>query len=104
MTTPSKYRNQPTIIDGIRFASRREGRRYSELKLLERAGQIKDLKLQVPFPLDVNGKPVTRYVADFTYTEGGELVVEDAKGFRTDVYRLKANLFAALKGFEIREV
>jgi hypothetical protein len=104
VTTPTKYRNQPIVIDGIRFASRREGRRWSELRLLERAGQISDLKRQVTFPLDVNGKPVCRYVADATYRENGALVVEDAKGFRTPEYKIKARLFEAIHGFPIREV
>src|SRR5512146_2768851 len=88
----SKYGNKPTEVDGVRFASKREAARYSELKLLERAGQISALRLQPAFPLDVNGVPITRYVADFSYVENGKRVVEDVKGYRTKEYQMKAKL------------
>lgn len=102
---PSKYRNRKTKVDGITFASAREARRYGQLKLMERAGEITDLVLQPKFPLDVNGKPVCRYVADFGYrTRTGARIVEDAKGFRTKEYAIKAMLFAAIHGFPITEV
>lgn len=97
----SKYRSKKIIIDGISFDSKREGNRYVELKLLERAGKIKDLELQHQYELQPsfkkNGKTIRAitYVADFTYfdLERMRIVVEDVKGFKTDVYMLKRKLF-----------
>lgn len=100
----NKYRNKPTVVDGLRFASQREAERYQALKLLERAGQIRGLQLQVRYPLTVNGQDVATYVADFTYWVGDLQVVEDAKGVRTQVYALKAKLMKALYGITIQEV
>ncbi len=99
----SKYRNVPTEIDGIRFASKREAKRYSQLKLLERAGEIKALRLQPRYPLAVNGMHVATYVADFEYVESGtgRLVTEDSKGVRTRDFINKAKLFHALYGREV---
>lgn len=107
----SKYHATKTVIDGITFDSKREAKRYQELKLMERAGAIRDLKRQVPYELipafDVDGKHYrpTVYIADFTYTDAktGEKIVEDCKGYRTDVYRLKAKLFAHKFGVAILE-
>lgn len=101
--TQHKYSAQATEVDGIRFASKREARRYQELKLLEYAGGIGGLELQPRFPLVVNGVKVGVYVADFQYEENGEIVTEDCKGVRTQVYRLKAKLVRALYGIQIRE-
>ena len=101
-----KYHAQPTIVDGIRFASRKEAARYRELRLLEQAGKIQDLRLQVPFvllPKSQYGRAV-KYIADFVYIENDRQVVEDAKGYRTDVYKLKRRLMAELLGIEIKEV
>lgn len=100
--------------DGITFASRKEMLRYLELKLMVRAGAIRNLKLQPRFKLEVNGIHVCTYVADFQYEErrgdfGGDdywpAVVEDVKGIPggTDVYKLKKNLMRACLGIEIRE-
>lgn len=101
----SKYHATPTMVDGIRFASRAEANRYGELKMLARAGEITDLELQPRFPLVVNGVKVGTYVADFRYRDrGGATVTEDVKGVRTAVYRIKARLVTALYGFEIAEV
>src|SRR5262245_222629 len=96
----SKYRAQPTLVDGIRFASKKEAHRYGELKLLEKAVEIRELQLQPRFPLMApgrgNGGPYERvhigdYVADFRYREGprGILRIEDVKGFKTALYRWK---------------
>ncbi len=98
-----KYRNVPTTIDGIRFASKKEAHRYSELKLLERAGDILKLELQVPFRLDINDTHICNYIADFVYYDVSGLVVEDTKGMRTDIYKLKRALMWALKRIEIKE-
>lgn len=97
----SKYRSKKIIIDGISFDSKREGNRYLELKLLERAGKIKDLKLQQQFELQPsfrkNGRTIRAitYIADFTYfdLETMRNVVEDVKGYKTDVYMLKKKMF-----------
>jgi Protein of unknown function (DUF1064) len=100
-----KYRARPTIVDGIRFASAAEARRYGELKLLLWSGQITDLQLQVPYRLEVNGCLVGTYRADFVYTDsGGGLHVEDVKGFATRLYKLKKKLMLACHGIEIEEV
>lgn len=99
----NKYRAVRTVVDGRVFDSKREARRYEELKLLERAGLIRDLEIQPKFPLEVNGRRVATYRGDFQYWEGGEFIVEDCKGVRTPIYRLKAKLMFALYGIEIRE-
>ena len=100
---PSKYRNQPVMHDGIRFASKAEGRRYLELKLLERAGKISGLEMQVAFKLEAFDKVICKYVADFRYydNERGDGVVEDVKGMLTPEFKLKAKLFEANFGVPI---
>ena len=109
----SKYRSKRVTLDGITFDSIRESRRYAELMLLQRAGHISDLRLQVPFELipsqrDSSGKVVerkVRYIADFVYKDrSGEIVVEDAKGVRTEVYLLKKKLMRYVHNIEIKEV
>ena len=102
----NKYHAKPTFVEGRRFASRKEAARYSELRLLERAGKIQDLQTQVPFeliPKTRHGRAV-RYVADFVYMQNGRKIVEDAKGVRTPVYKLKKRLMAEFLGVEIVEV
>lgn len=99
-----KYHAKPTEIDGIRFASKKEGRRYQELKLLEMAGEIENLELHPSFKIEVNGEKVCRYIADFRYREKGREIVEDAKGVRTPVYILKRKLMKAVHGIEIKEI
>lgn len=105
----SKYHARKTVVDGITFDSRREADRYLVLKGMEKDGSIEDLRRQVRYELipafDVDGKhyrPVY-YVADFVYVEDGKEVVEDVKGMRTDVYKLKSKLFARRYGMSIRE-
>lgn len=104
-----KYHNKKIIIDGIVFDSTKEGKRYQELKLLERAGVIKDLELQKEFELQPsykkNGRTVRKisYIADFCYYENGKYVVEDAKGCKTQVYKLKKKMFEYRYDYEIRE-
>lgn len=100
----SKYKNIPTIIDGVRFDSRKEAARWIELRLLEKARLISDLRRQVKFDLVVNGAKICTYVADYVYTEEGQTVVEDAKSSATvtPVFRLKAKLMAAIHGVKIR--
>jgi len=101
----SKYKSVKT--EG--YASKAEARRAAELKLMERAGSISGLREQVIFELApsviVQGRkrPPLRYIADFAYIEDGQQVIEDVKGFRTDVYRIKRHLMATVHGIEIRE-
>ena len=109
----NKYHNERLTIDGEKFDSKKEYRRYEELKLLERTGLISDLRRQVPFELVprqiANGKVVERavkYIADFTYRENGQLVVEDVKSdaTRTDAYKIKKKLMLSVHGVRIKEV
>lgn len=103
-----KFRNIPTEVDGLKFSSRREAKRYGELKLLERAGQIKSLKTQPRYPLIVSGETVAHYVGDFSYVETstGLQIIEDVKSPVTrkhPVYRLKAKMMRAM-GLNVVEV
>ena len=108
----SKYGNKKTVIDGMTFDSIHEAVRWKELRLLERAGEIKCLSRQVKFALipaskTREGKTVqgVSYIADFVYLDKeGRQVVEDAKGYRTDVYKIKKKLMLWLYGVEIQEV
>ena len=95
-----KYFNKKTVVDGIEFDSKKESIRYKELKLLERSGLIKNLQLQVKFELQPsfkkNGKTyrAITYIADFVYTEKkGQKVIEDSKGYETEVFKIKRKMF-----------
>jgi hypothetical protein len=103
-----KYGNRKTELDGVTFDSAKEARRWSELNLLQRAGQIRDLRRQVRYPLKVEGKLICTLVADFAYEDAeGGTVVEDTKSDFTrklPVWRIKSKLFSALHGFDVREV
>lgn len=101
-----RFGNHRTEVDGYRFDSKKEARRYQELKLLEKAGAIHLLvadKKQLRYELKVNGMKICDYVADFCYIENGLPVVEDCKGFKTPEYRLKKKLMLACYSTEIRE-
>lgn len=123
----TKYKNKKYTFDGITFDSKREANRYAELKALQKAGIIQDLKRQVKFVLiptqraktnevvkaGINkGKPKQgkvieyecSYYADFTYYENGVLIVEDSKGMRTKDYVIKRKLMLYMHGIRIREV
>lgn len=103
-TKPSKYRNRKTVIDGLTFASVKEGRRYVELKNMQQAGIISNLRMQVPIACILNGIKVCDWVADFTYSDqAGNPIYEDVKGYRTEVYRLKKKLVFVCHGIEILE-
>lgn len=99
----NKYKAHPVVIDGIRFASTREGNRYLELKLLEKVREIEHLELQPSYELIVNGTKIGTYRADFRYFENGEIVTEDCKGYPTSIYKLKKKLMRAIHGIDIRE-
>lgn len=125
----TKYHNKKVVVDGIEFDSQKEGHRYKELCLMQRAGKINQLRLQVPFELIPNQyetvtvqlktktkqvqKLVERkveYVADFVYNdlESGETVVEDVKGYRLGgayaVFQIKRKLMLQVYGIKVREI
>jgi hypothetical protein len=98
----NKYNNKPTLKDGIRFQSAKEAKRYAELQLMLKAGVIKNLKLQPRFKLQdgfttANGEKIQAifYIADYMYDdiERDETAVEDVKGYKTSVFKLKQKLF-----------
>ena len=108
-----KYGAHATVVDGIRFHSKAEARRYCELKLLEKAGEIRELELQPRYELlawpargDRTRAVVGHYVADFRYRQGtqGLLVIEDVKGVRTPLYRWKKKHFESQYGLQITEI
>lgn len=101
----SKYGNKKTEVDGILFASIKEAERYKELKLMQKAGLIGLLELQVPFELNPGGTHSLRYIADFTYVDSrtGERVVEDCKGAKTAVYLKKKRLMWKVHKIQIKE-
>ena len=123
----SKYHSIATCIDGISFDSRKEARRYQELKLLEKAGQISNLEMQVPFELvsaqyeaceEVYTKGAHKgerkrgaciekavtYKADFMYIEDGKIVVEDTKGVKTKDYIIKRKLMLWVHKIRVKEI
>ena len=125
----TKYYNKKVVVDGIEFDSKKEGQRYRELSLMQRAGKITGLRLQVPFELLPNQyetvtvqlktktkeveKLVERkveYVADFVYTdlETGETVVEDVKGYKQGgayaVFQIKRKLMLHVYGIKVKEI
>lgn len=102
-----KYGAKKQVIDGISFPSKREARRYAELAALVRAGEVLNLELQPRWDLHaVGGTRVCAYVADFRYIVAatGETVVEDVKGVKTPVYRLKKKWLKAEHRIAVREV
>lgn len=102
----NKYGAKKTIVDGIKFDSMREARRYQVLKARERVGQIAGLRRQARYDLEVNGVKIGRYTSDFEYEEDGRWVVEDVKSPATKKardYVLRKKLMLALFGIEIRE-
>ena len=109
--TYRKYGNTKVTVDGHTFDSKAEAERYCQLRLLERAGVIRGLECQKVYeliPAYKKGKKTVRavkYLADFVYTENGKTIVEDVKGCRTDVYKLKKKLFEwRYPELEIKEV
>ena len=92
----NKYNATKTVVDGIKFDSKKESKRYKELKLLEKAGVIKDLGLQIKFELvpKTNTERAANYYADFVYydVENNILVIEDVKGMKTPLYNLKRKI------------
>lgn len=104
----SKFGNIKTSVDGLVFDSKREATFYSNLKLLERARLVRNIRRQVVYALIVNEVHICNYRADFVGEEadGGvwEPAVWDVKGYRTREYLLKKKLMKAVYGIDIREV
>ena len=112
----SKYRNKKVLVDGVAFDSKKEAKRYRELKLMEDAGMISRLERQVKFDLlpnqkDPDGKVIERkvqYVADFVYMRNGKVVVEDVKGYRDGgayrVFVIKRKLMLYRFGLKVIEI
>ena len=104
-TKPSKYKNRKVKLDGYTFDSQAEANRYAELKLLQRANKIECLALQPAYPFYINNKLMFTYYADFHYqNEHGNVIIEDVKGVRTPVYKLKRKIIEARYGIKITEV
>jgi hypothetical protein len=100
----NKYRNKPTEVNGIRFDSQKEAKRYGELCLLYRAGDIRDLQRQYKFSCDIGDDHICNYMADFVYFDVSKnrRVVEDVKGAPpTAVFKLKKKLVEALHDVQI---
>ena len=120
----TKYNAKKTVVEGRTVDSRKEARRYIDLKEMQKAGRISNLRRQISYELipqyrepDVIGprgghrkgkviESACYYVADFVYTdeETGEEIVEDTKGFRTAEYRIKRKLMLDRYGIRIKEV
>lgn len=118
----SKYGNKKILVNGVKFDSMKEYKRYLQLQMLERAGDITDLQRQVKYVLiPAQKEPDTigpkggihkgrtieqecSYIADFVYQENGKTVVEDTKGVRTPEYVIKRKLMLYIHGIKIKEV
>lgn len=108
----TKYHSRKITVNGIEFDSRREARRYQELQMLLRSGEITQLEMQKKYvlipgqkkPSGGTERPVT-YTADFVYKDkDGKEVVEDVKGVRTQQYTIRRKLMLWVHGIEIQEV
>lgn len=102
---PGRYGIKKVEVEGILFDSADEGKRYRILKADEALGLITDLRMQVAYPFAENGRHCFTYKSDFNYiiVASGEEVVEDVKGVKTDVYKLKKKLIEARYGITISE-
>jgi hypothetical protein len=107
----SKYRNTKVIIDDITFHSTKEGMYYTRLKLLKKSGEVKDFKMQVKYPVEINGVHITNYLLDFEVEyPDGRIEYIDVKGYdkktekfiTTDVFKLKKKMVEAIYNIEIK--
>jgi hypothetical protein len=106
-----KYGNRKVTLDGHKFDSRAEAARYAVLAAMQKAGEISELRMQIPFVIipkqrDANGSAVRecRYVADFVYMAGDRVVVEDVKGMLTPEYRIKKKLMLSVWNITVQEI
>lgn len=107
----TKYKAKPVEIAGQKYRSMLEASRHQVLMILERAGEISDIRREVPFVLAPaikigrRQKPALRYYADYVYKDKeGREVVEDVKGMETPVWRIKLHLMATVHGIEVQTV
>lgn len=102
----SKYGNTETEVDGIKFDSKKEAARYRKLLIMQKAGEIGLIQMQVEYELNPGGTHSLKYLADFVYVLAatGETVVEDVKGFRTSEYKKKRRLMKKVHGITIKEI
>jgi hypothetical protein len=106
----NKYKNKKVVYKDMKFDSKKEYLRYLVLEDMQRKGEISGLQTQVPFvlvpPFQLNNIKYKgmRYIADFVYKKDGKTVVEDVKGMKTDVYKIKKKLMAYMHKIEIKEV
>lgn len=101
----NKYHNKKCVVNGLKFDSIKEAKRYVSLYYRQKAGEIFKLQRQVNFPIVIKDKKICIYKADFVYyNASGQMIVEDAKGVRTPVYKLKKKLLFQIEGIEIIEV
>lgn len=102
MHKKNKYGETRTTVDGISFHSAKESRRYRELKILEAAGEIRQLLLQPRFKIKIDGQLVCTYVGDFQYTtKEGKYITEDVKGMDTPLSKLKRKLLLITQGIDV---
>ena len=95
-----KFNAIPTEVDGIKFASKKEAKYYSDLRLRQAAGEVFFFLRQVPFHFPGN----VRYVCDFQeFLATGEVRFVDVKGYKTDMYKLKVKQVKAVFGVTIEE-
>jgi len=108
----NKYGAKKKMVNGIEFDSTKEARRYQDLELMQKAGEIRRLRRQVPFTVFIKNKLICEWLADFVYDLRGaqfgesfvwETIIEDTKGYRTEVYKLKRKMVQAEYGFKILE-
>lgn len=110
ITRPSKYKNKPQVVDGVRFDSKREAKRWFDLVNQVRAGQIAHLERQVSYVLapsvriagEKRARPEMKYTADFTYYRDGQKIVEDAKGHADTAFRIRQHLMKSVHGIDVR--
>ena len=108
----NKYNARKVTIDGIAFDSKKEAARYCDLKLMQRAGEIRNLRLQVEYELipKQDGERACNYIADFVYQDvaSGETVIEDVKGYKKgaaySIFAIKRKLMLWRYGIKVQEV
>jgi hypothetical protein len=102
----NKYKNIKTVVDGIKFDSKKEASHYLVLKQKRDKNEICDLQLQPKFSISFNGVKICTYIADFRFLdlEKAEYVTQDVKGFITPVFRIKQKLVKAFHNIDVELV